>query len=202
MHVAFYGTPRSEHLWFKRKEFQIYSVQTIYVNTGGPSSSCDMIILHNNSHGGIIRVCMRIFTTALRNKTIRQILNKNTSPYFHSVSRVIWPLSLMKRTILASCPFRGFQRTKEKPKAETSISERSIREAKNPSAKWPGGHKSNAEYTVVSFQFNTNSILPVHPTLSRSLLQKFPVYRFLTARVHINLDTRPLKTSLVTLPPF
>ena len=161
MHVAFYGTPRSEHLWFKRKEFQIYSVQTIYVNTGGPSSSCDMIILHNNSHGGIIRVCMRIFTTALRNKTIRQILNKNTSPYFHSVSRVIWPLSLMKRTILASCPFRGFQRTKEKPKAETSISERSIPEAKNPSAKWPGGHKSNAESkqiycSFISIQYKLN----------------------------------------------
>ena len=33
--------------------------------TGGPSSSCEMIILRNNSHGGIIRVCMRIFTTAL-----------------------------------------------------------------------------------------------------------------------------------------
>ena len=55
-------------------------------------------------------------------------------------------------------------------------------------------------YTVVSFQFNTN--FPVYPTLSRSLLQKFPVYRILTARVHINLDTRPLKTSLVTLPPL
>ena len=27
-----------------------------------------MIILHNNGHGGIIRVCMGIFTTALRNK--------------------------------------------------------------------------------------------------------------------------------------
>ena len=27
-----------------------------------------MIILRNNSHGGIIRVCMGIFTTALRNK--------------------------------------------------------------------------------------------------------------------------------------
>ena len=40
--------------------------------TGGPSSSCEMIILRNNSHGGIIRVCMGIFTTALRNK-------KNTS---------------------------------------------------------------------------------------------------------------------------
>ena len=65
--------------------------------TGGPSSSCEMIILRNNSHGGIIRVCMEIFTTALRNKKIRQILKKNTSPYFHSVSLVIWPLTLMKR---------------------------------------------------------------------------------------------------------
>ena len=44
------------------------------------------------------RVCMRIFTTALRSKTIRQILNQNTSPYFHSVSLVIWPLSLTKST--------------------------------------------------------------------------------------------------------
>ena len=32
--------------------------------TGGPSSSCELIILRNNSHGGIIRVCMGIFTTA------------------------------------------------------------------------------------------------------------------------------------------
>ena len=45
-------------------------------STGNPSSSCEMISLRNNSHGGIIRVCMGIFTTALRNKTIRQILNK------------------------------------------------------------------------------------------------------------------------------
>ena len=62
-------------------------------NTGGPSSSCEIIILHN-SHGVIIRVCMRIFTTALRNKTIHQILNKNNTPYFHSVSLVIWPFTL------------------------------------------------------------------------------------------------------------
>ena len=54
---------------------------------GGSSSSCEMIILRNNSYGGIIRVCMGIFTTALRNKKIRQILNKNTSPYFHNVWR-------------------------------------------------------------------------------------------------------------------
>ena len=54
-------------------------------STGGPSSSFEMIILRTNSHGGIIRVCVGIFTTALRNKKIRQILKKNTSPYFHNV---------------------------------------------------------------------------------------------------------------------
>ena len=81
-------------LWYREN----FKFRGINVTTGSPSSSCEMIILHNNSHSGIIRVCMRIFTTALRNKTIRQILNKNTSPYFHSVSLVIWPLSLMKRT--------------------------------------------------------------------------------------------------------
>ena len=43
-----------------------------YQAAGGPSSGCEMIILRNNSHGGIIRVCMGIFTTALKNK-------KNTS---------------------------------------------------------------------------------------------------------------------------
>ena len=63
--------------------------QQVTTSTGGPSSSCEMIILRNNSHGGIIRVCMGIFTTALRYKIIRQILKKNTSPYFHSVSLVI-----------------------------------------------------------------------------------------------------------------
>ena len=70
----------------------------VKLSTGGPSSSCKMIILRNNSHGGIIRVCMGIFTAALRNKIIRQILKKNTSPYFYSVTLVIWPLTLMKRT--------------------------------------------------------------------------------------------------------
>ena len=39
------------------------------------------------------------------------------------------------------------------PKAEHSISERPIREAKNPSAKWPGGHKSNAESKQIYFSF-------------------------------------------------
>ena len=56
------------------------------------------IIMGLRSASSAIRVCMRYFTTALRSKTIRQILNQNTSPYFHSVSLVIWPLSLMKST--------------------------------------------------------------------------------------------------------
>ena len=64
-----------------------------------------MIILRNNSYGGIIRVCMGIFMIALRNKKIRQILNKNTSPYFHSVSLAIWPLTLMKRAHFKKSPF-------------------------------------------------------------------------------------------------
>ena len=64
-------------------------------STGGPSSSCEIIILRNKSLGEIIRLCMGIFTTALRKKKF--------SPYFHRASLVIWPLTMLKRTILASC---------------------------------------------------------------------------------------------------
>ena len=72
------------------------------------SPSCDKIILRNNSHGRIIRVCMGICTTALRTEQIRQFLNKNTSPYFHSVSPVIWPLTLMKKTHFGELSISGF----------------------------------------------------------------------------------------------
>ena len=41
------------------------------VNTGGPSSSCEMIILRNKSHGKIIRVCIGKFMTAFRNTKIQ-----------------------------------------------------------------------------------------------------------------------------------
>ena len=57
-------------------ESSIYIINLVRKNTGGPSSNCEVIILCNDSHGEIIRVCMGIFTTALRNKKIRQILNK------------------------------------------------------------------------------------------------------------------------------
>ena len=53
-------------------------IQIRGVINSGPSSNYEMIILRNNSHGEIIRVCMEIFTTALRNKKHSQILNKNT----------------------------------------------------------------------------------------------------------------------------
>ena len=55
-----------------KTEGKILREEIAVFTTGGLSSSCEMIILRNNSHGGIIRVCMGIFTTALRNK-------KNTS---------------------------------------------------------------------------------------------------------------------------
>ena len=87
-----------------RMNFNSYASLIIFFNkvifqiTGGLSFGCEVIILRNNSHSRIIRVCMAIFTTALRNEKIPQILNKNTSRYFHSVSLVIWPHTLMKRT--------------------------------------------------------------------------------------------------------
>ena len=98
--IEFLADP--SEMMFKFGTFSTISVRTCSSYschiTGGPSSSCEMIILHNNSHGGIIRVSIGIFTTALRNKKIHQILKKSTSPYFHSVLLVIWPLTLMKRT--------------------------------------------------------------------------------------------------------
>ena len=55
--------------------------------TGGPSSSCEMIILQN------LRPLFGI-------EKYSHILNKIASPYFRSTSLVIWPLTMLKRTIL------------------------------------------------------------------------------------------------------
>ena len=156
-----------------------------------------MIILRNNSHGGIIRVCMGIFTTALRNKKIRQILNKKKphltySAYCLLSDRLLW---WKEQRVFH---FEVFNVHKKSPKLNTlfpnarsekrKIPAQNDRAATNPT-------QNPSTHTVVSFQFPTNSIFSVKPTLSHGLLQKFPVQRFLTARVHINLDTRPLKTS-------
>ena len=53
----------------------------------------EVIILRNNSHGGIIRVCMGIFTTALRNKKFVKFSIK-----IPHLPQFIRPLTLMKRT--------------------------------------------------------------------------------------------------------
>ena len=57
--------------------------QNLSRNTGGPTSSCEMIILRNKIRGEVKRVCMGIFTTAPRNK-------KNT------VKLPIFPYKLLK----------------------------------------------------------------------------------------------------------
>ena len=65
----------------------------------------EMIILRNNIHGGIIRVCMGIITTALRNKKNTSNSQKKISPYFHNVLLVIWLPTLMKRTHFSELSF-------------------------------------------------------------------------------------------------
>ena len=44
----------------------------LYLSTGGPSLSCELIMLRNKSHGEMIRVCMGIFMHALGNKKYSQ----------------------------------------------------------------------------------------------------------------------------------
>ena len=146
-------------------------------STGGPSSSYEMIILCTNSHGGIIRVCMGIFTTALRNKKIRQILKKKyftllpqrIACYLTAYSdeksafqRVVHFLvfNVHKKSSRLNTPFPNARSEKRKIPAQND------RAATNPT-------KNPSTYSVVSFQFTTNSIFPVQPTLSRSLFKNF-----------------------------
>ena len=56
--------------------------------TDGSSSSCEMIILRNKSRGGIIRVCMGIFTTALKKKI--QSNSHTPSPSTRSSKTIYW----------------------------------------------------------------------------------------------------------------
>ena len=68
-----------------------------------------MTILRNRSHGEIIRVCMRIFTTAPRIKKYSRILNK--IPHLTSTEHRLLSGHLLcrKESILARYPFLGFQ---------------------------------------------------------------------------------------------
>ena len=63
--------------------------QNLSRNTGGPSSSCEMIILRDKSGGEIKRVCMGIFTTAPRNKKIRSnSLYSHTNSYNYTMTHI------------------------------------------------------------------------------------------------------------------
>ena len=125
-------------------------------------------------------------------KKFSQILNKNTSPYFHSASLVIWPLTMLKRTHFSELPISRFstyiRKHKKSPRLHTPFSnarsEKRKLQAQNDRAA-TNPTQSLSTYTVVSFQFTTNSIFPVKPTLFRR-----PAY------------TWRLKTSLLTLPPL
>ena len=126
----------------------IHSKQT----TGGPSSSCIMIILRNKVHSEIIRVWRKYSRPLLWIKKYSQILNNNTSPYFYRASLVTWPLTMLKRSHFSELFISRFT-TQEKNKAARSISERPIREAKNPCSKWPGGYKSSARFRDSLWQY-------------------------------------------------
>ena len=86
----------------------------VWSTTGGPSSSCEMIILRNKSHGEVLRVCMGILTTVLRNEKYGQFLNKNTSPNFHSALLAIWPLTILKRPHFGELSISKFTTYKRK----------------------------------------------------------------------------------------
>ena len=81
---------------FDPLQFYLISVRSVYgyftTSTGGLSSSCEMIILRNKSHGEIVRVWMGILTTDVRNKKYNQILNKQkkNKKRFHPTSIPQW----------------------------------------------------------------------------------------------------------------
>ena len=63
--------------------------QNLSRNTGGPSSSCEMIILRSKIRGEIKIVCMGIFTTAPRNKKIRSTsLYSHTNSYNYTMTHI------------------------------------------------------------------------------------------------------------------
>ena len=67
-----------------------------------------MIILRNNRHGEIMRVCMEIFTTALGNKKIGQILTKKYLTLLPQCIACYLTLTTLKRTHLSELSISRF----------------------------------------------------------------------------------------------
>ena len=105
----------------------------------------------------------------------------NTSPYFHSALLVMWTVTVLccNEAILASYPFLGLLLLREGqvcilyfrtpgPKSEKS----KLKMTGRPQI------QRRIQAHTVSFQFTSKSILPMKPTLSRSLLPNFQFRRF------------------------
>ena len=90
------------------------------VTTGGPSSSCEIAILLNNRVWWNYNFVWEYLRPLSGIKKHSQILNKNTSPYFQSASLVIWPLTMLEETMLASYPFLGLLHQRS-PRLRTSF---------------------------------------------------------------------------------
>ena len=120
---------------------------------------------------------------------------KNASPYFHSASLVVWTLTLLKRGHYSELSISKFPTPARKQGRTLFPNTRSEKRKIHAQNDWAASNPTQnpAKCTVVSFQFSTNLIIPAEPTTSRSLLPKFPLYTFLTTRVHIHHDMRPLK---------
>ena len=69
---------------------------------------------------------------------------KNASPYFHSVSLVVWTLTLLKRGRYSELSLQGCT-------LHFRISD--LRSEKSMLKKWPSGHKSNAESSQIICSF-------------------------------------------------
>ena len=91
-------------------------------------------------------------------KKFSQILNKNTSPYFHSASLVIWPLTMLKRTHFSELPISRFstyiRKYKKSPRLHTPFSnarseKRKLQTQNDRAATNPT--QSLSTYTVVHF---------------------------------------------------
>ena len=97
----------------KRTHFSELSISrfSTYIGKARPSSSGEMIILRNNSQGEVIRVCIGIFTTALRNKKYVKFSIKISHLSYTAYHLISDRLLSWKEPILASCPFRGFPHT-------------------------------------------------------------------------------------------
>ena len=130
----------------------------------GPSSSCEIIIFRNESRGENIRVCMGIFFIlfSISSQYTACFVTAYLVERAHSNDLSISRFTTHRRRTRLHTPFPHTRSEKRKIWAQND------RVATDPT-------QNPSTYAVISFQFTTNSIFPVKPTLSRSLFPRFLV---------------------------